>query len=59
MIAVTTDAAKGVTDRFRSLPISASAVVLGRCVADMLNSIVGLAIMIIAEVRCEPHQRQS
>jgi ABC-2 type transport system permease protein len=48
MIAVTTDAAKGVTDRFRSLPISASAVVLGRCVADMLNSIVGLTIMIVA-----------
>jgi ABC-2 type transport system permease protein len=46
MIAVTTDAAKGVTDRFRSLPMSASAVVLGRCNADLLNSIVGLAIMI-------------
>ncbi len=45
MIAVTTDASKGVTDRFRSLPMSASAVVLGRCIADMLNSIVGLAIM--------------
>lgn len=48
MIAVTTDAAKGVTDRFRSLPISASSVVLGRCIADMLNSMVGLAIMIVA-----------
>lgn len=46
MTAVTTDAAKGVTDRFRSMPISAAAVVLGRCIADMLNSIVGLAIMI-------------
>jgi ABC-2 type transport system permease protein len=46
MIAVTTDAAKGVTDRFRSMPMSASAVVLGRCIADMLNSTVGLAIMI-------------
>jgi ABC-2 type transport system permease protein len=46
MIAVTTDAAKGVTDRFRSLPMSASAVVLGRCLADMLNSMIGLAIMI-------------
>ena len=46
MIAVTTDASKGVTDRFRSLPMSASAVVLGRCIADMLNSIVGLAIMV-------------
>jgi len=45
MLAVTTDASKGVTDRFRSLPMSASAVVLGRCIADMLNSIVGLAIM--------------
>lgn len=46
MMAVTTDAAKGITDRFRSMPMSASAVVLGRCIADMLNSIVGLAIMI-------------
>lgn len=46
MIAVTTDASKGVTDRFRSLPMSASAVVLGRCLADLLNSIVGLAVMI-------------
>ncbi|GIH76733.1 ABC transporter permease [Planobispora longispora] len=46
MMAVTTDAAKGVTDRFRSLPMSSSAVVLGRCVADMLNSVVGLAVMI-------------
>lgn len=46
MIAVTTDASKGVTDRFRSLPMSASAVVLGRCIADMLHSVVGLAIMI-------------
>ncbi len=46
MMAVTTDAAKGVTDRFRSLPVSASAVVLGRCLADLLNSMVGLAVMI-------------
>jgi ABC-2 type transport system permease protein len=46
MIAVTTDASKGVTDRFRSLPMSASAVVLGRCIADLLNSIVGLTILI-------------
>lgn len=46
MIAVTTDASRGVTDRFRSLPMSASAIVLGRCIADLLNSIVGLAIII-------------
>lgn len=46
VIAVTTDISKGVTDRFRSMPISGSAVVLGRCFADMLNSLVGLAIMV-------------
>jgi ABC-2 type transport system permease protein len=48
MMAVTTDVAKGITDRFRSMPMSASAVVLGRCMADMLNSLVGLAVMILA-----------
>ena len=47
MLAVSTDAARGVTDRFRSLSMSASAVVFGRCLADMLNSMVGLAIMIV------------
>ncbi|WP_440065406.1 ABC transporter permease [Streptosporangium sp. OZ121] len=47
MTAVTTDAAKGVTDRFRSMPMSASAVVMGRGIADMLNSVVGLAVMIV------------
>ncbi|HEY0617943.1 MAG TPA: ABC transporter permease [Kribbella sp.] len=45
MTAVTTDAAKGVTDRFRSLPMSSSAVVLGRCIADMLDSIVTLTVL--------------
>nr|WP_189166261.1 ABC transporter permease [Sphaerisporangium melleum] len=44
--AISTDAARGVTDRFRSLPMSSSAVVTGRCAADMLNSVVGLAVMI-------------
>ena len=47
MMAVTTDAEKGVTDRFRSLPMNAAAVVLGRCTADMLNSIVALLVMVI------------
>lgn len=46
MMAVTTDAAKGVTDRFRSMPMSASAVVMGRCLADMLNSAVGLLFLV-------------
>ncbi|MEV8635277.1 ABC transporter permease, partial [Streptosporangium sp. NPDC051023] len=47
MMAVTTDAARGVTDRFRSMPMSPLAVVAGRCVADMLNSVVGLAVMVV------------
>lgn len=47
MMAITTDAEKGVTDRFRSLPMNAAAVVLGRCCADMLNSIVALLVMVI------------
>jgi ABC-type multidrug transport system permease subunit len=46
MTSVATDAARGVTDRFRSLTMSPSAVVLGRSIADMLNSALGLAVMI-------------
>jgi ABC-2 type transport system permease protein len=46
MIAVTTDAARGVTDRFRSMPMARSAVVAGRGIADMLNSVLGLAILV-------------
>lgn len=46
MIAVATDAEKGVTDRFRSMPMSSAGVVLGRCAADMLASVVGLAVMV-------------
>ncbi|ONI71573.1 multidrug ABC transporter permease [Kribbella sp. ALI-6-A] len=48
MTAITTDAAKGVTDRFRSLPMSSAAVVLGRCIADMLDSAVTLVILAAA-----------
>lgn len=47
MTSVATDAARGVTDRFRSLPMSPSAVVLGRSIADMLNSALGLSIIVI------------
>ncbi|WP_143533781.1 ABC transporter permease [Rubrobacter radiotolerans] len=46
MTSVATDAAKGVTDRFRSMPMSPSAVVLGRSIADMLNSALGLSVMV-------------
>jgi ABC-type polysaccharide/polyol phosphate export permease len=50
MTGVSVDAERGVTDRFRSMPMSSSAVVLGRSVTDMLYSIVGLAVMIGAGV---------
>jgi ABC transporter DrrB family efflux protein len=46
MIAVTTDASKGITDRFRSMPMAPSAVVMGRAAADMLNSLLGLVVML-------------
>ncbi|HEV2783782.1 MAG TPA: ABC transporter permease [Actinophytocola sp.] len=46
MLAVSTDAARGVTDRFRSMPMAPSAVVAGRSIADLVNSAAGLAIMI-------------
>jgi ABC-type transport system involved in cytochrome c biogenesis permease component len=45
--AVTTDASRGITDRFRSMPMASSAVVVGRSVADMLHSTAGLAIMLL------------
>lgn len=42
---VATDAARGVTDRFRSMPMSQAGVVLGRSFADMVNSILELVIL--------------
>jgi len=45
MLSVSSDAAKGVTDRFRSMPMAPSAVVAGRSIADMLGSALGLAVM--------------
>jgi ABC transporter DrrB family efflux protein len=48
MIAVSTDAARGVTDRFRSMPMAPSAVVVGRAGADLLNSVLGLAVIMVA-----------
>jgi ABC-2 type transport system permease protein len=45
--AVSADTARGVTDRFRSLPMAASAVIAGRAAADMLNSAVALAVVTV------------
>jgi ABC-type multidrug transport system permease subunit len=43
--AVSADAARGVTDRFRSLPMARVAVIAGRAAADMLNSAAALAVL--------------
>jgi ABC-2 type transport system permease protein len=43
-----TDASRGVTDRFRSMPMAPSAVVVGRAGADMLTSAVALVALIVA-----------
>lgn len=43
---VTTDAERGVMDRFRSMPMSGAAVVGGRALADMLYSALTLLVMV-------------
>lgn len=40
------DAARGVDDRFRTFPINAASIVLGRCMADTISSLVSLAAMV-------------
>lgn len=44
--AIGNDVTKGVTDRFRSLPMASSAVVSGRAAADMLTTVLSLAVLI-------------
>lgn len=46
MIAVTQDLNKGVVDRFRSMPMTNGAVLVGRAAADMLQSAIGLAVLL-------------
>lgn len=48
MVAMTTDSARSVTDRFRSLPISAVAIPAGRCLADLAAAVAGLVVMAVA-----------
>ncbi|QDQ12895.1 ABC transporter permease [Streptomyces spectabilis] len=45
MVAVTGDLNKGVVDRFRSMPMTNGAVLVGRSVADMLQSFASLIVM--------------
>ncbi|MDI1463244.1 ABC transporter permease [Catellatospora sp. KI3] len=46
VLAVTADAAKGVTERIRAMPVSGVAVLTGRGWADLLNALAGLTVMI-------------
>lgn len=46
MVAVTQDINKGVIDRFRSMPMANGAVLVGRSAADMLQSVLGLVVLI-------------
>jgi ABC-2 type transport system permease protein len=47
MTAMAEDAKRGITDRFRSLPISSASVALGRAIADLANSALSLAVLMI------------
>ncbi|WP_238010976.1 ABC transporter permease [Dactylosporangium sp. AC04546] len=44
--AIATDLNRGVTDRFRSLPMSPAGQVLGRNLADLITSALGLLVMV-------------
>lgn len=44
MTAIAVDTSEGITDRFRSMPLTPGAVVAGRAIADLLYSIAGLAV---------------
>ena len=46
-LGITEDLAAGVVDRFRSLPIARSAVLIGRTVADMVINVLTLIVMLL------------
>jgi hypothetical protein len=43
---VSAEQARGVTDRFRSMPLSQGAVLIGRSIADLSNSVLDLAVLV-------------
>ncbi|ALG12458.1 ABC transporter permease [Kibdelosporangium phytohabitans] len=47
MAAVITDKERGITTRFRSMPMARSGVVVGRSLSDMLNSVVDLVVLVL------------
>ena len=46
-IGLTADVEKGIVDRFRSLPISRSSVLIGRSVASLIHSSLGIVVMAV------------
>jgi ABC-2 type transport system permease protein len=48
VLEVVTDASKGITDRFRSMPMAPGAILVGRSVADMVTAVIGLAGLVVA-----------
>jgi ABC-type polysaccharide/polyol phosphate export permease len=48
MLAVVTDLQRGITDRFRSMPMAPSAVLVGRAVADLVISALELVVLMLA-----------
>ena len=47
MTAMAEDAKRGITDRFRSLPITSASVALGRAIADLASSALSLAVLML------------
>jgi len=46
-VGVANDMQKGIIDRFRSLPMARSAVLVGRTVADLIQSVIGQVVMAV------------
>lgn len=46
VLAMSEDAKRGITDRFRSMPMTPSAVIVGRAAADLLSSLAGLVVLV-------------
>ena len=49
-LGLTEDLKAGVVDRFRSLPISRSAVLIGRTAADLTVNVISLVVMLLIGV---------
>jgi ABC-2 type transport system permease protein len=47
VVAVTTDTAKGVTERIRAMPVSTAAILASRSAADLINAVAGIVVMVV------------